>query len=154
MPSVIASVPLQSTALQYQGFLNLQDTSSPLTEISNAVQMQNALESTKAVIFAHVDWAVHSLIARRTVTEFAVQWRQNGSDPFIDFYFLDLTNDQKNAPAYVSEWLDSDNRLSGLPIRGSGDVVWLKDGSFQKWRPAYDATVNDLNAETKAVFGD
>lgn len=94
------------------------------------------------------------MIARRTVTEFAVQWRQNGSDPFIDFYFLDLTNDQKNAPAYVSEWLDSDNRLSGLPIRGSGDVVWLKDGSFQKWRPAYDATVNDLNAETKAVFGD
>ena len=135
-------------------FLNLRVTSSPLTEISNATQMHDALASPNAVIFAHVDWAVHSVIAHKTVTDFALQWRRNGGDPHIDFYFLDLTNAQQNAPAYVHEWLASDTQLAGLPIRGSGDVVWLKDGTFQKWIPAYDATVDDLNAETENVFND
>ena len=135
-------------------FLNLHDTSSPLIEISTRSDLNDALASPNAIIFAHVDWAAHSVMARKTVTEFALQWRRNREAPHVDFYFLDLTDAQQNAPAHVSEWLTSDNRLEGLSFRGSGDVVWLKNGVFQKWIPACDTTVDELDAETKTLFTD
>ena len=133
---------------------NLDVNSPPLMPISSAEQMESALTSPNAIIFAHVDWSPTSFQARDNVTEFARRYRQNWVGRPIDFFLLDLTIAQSQAPAHVSDWLASDSRLSGLPIRGSGDVVWLKDGTFQKWISAYDATVDDLNAETENVFND
>lgn len=135
-------------------FLNLHDTSSPLIAISTRSELDDALASPKAIILAHVDWAVQSVMPRKTVTKFALQRRRDRDTPRIDFYFIDLTDAQQNAPTHVSEWLASDNRLAGLPIRGSGDVVWLKSGVFQNWIPAYGASVDDLNTETKWIFND
>ena len=132
--------------------LNLDDNSAALTVISSATEMDDALASPNAIIFAHVDWSASSVVARSTVTDFALHWHRNGNAPHIDFYFLDLTDAQQNAPAHISKWLSSDTRLSGLPIRGSGDVVWLKNGAFQKWLPAYDTTVDDLNTETETIL--
>ena len=122
------------------------------TVISSAKELDDALTSPNAIICVHVDWSPSSLIARNTVNDFSVHWRRNGGIPHIDFYFLDLSDAQQNAPAHISKWLSSDKRLSGLPIRGSGDVVWLKNGVLQKWLPAYDASVDDLNATTESIF--
>ena len=134
-------------------FLDLHANSSPLTLISSAEEMHAALTSPNAIIFAHVDWSGTSVVARDNVTDFSLQNRQSWNGRPIDFYMLDLTFAQSQAPAYVTDWLTSDAQLLGLPDRGSGDVVWLQNGSVKKWLPAYDLTVDDLKTETSRVFG-
>ena len=131
---------------------NLDVKSPPLMPISSAEQMESALTSPNAIIFAHVDWSPTSFQARDNVTEFARRYRQNWVGRPIDFFLLDLTIAQSQAPAHVSDWLASDSRLSGLPIRGSGDVVWLQNGALKKWLPAYDLTVSELKTKTKNIY--
>jgi len=121
--------------------LKVSDQSPDLVEIVTARQIENALDSPNAIIFAHIDWSTQSYIARDTVTEFALHWYEKKNTPTVDFFVLDLTNSQQHAPAHVRNWLASDPRLNGLSTRGSGDVVWLKNGAFQKWSPACKATV-------------
>ena len=113
--------------------------------------MADALAAPNAVIFARVDWSTYSAVALHKLTAFARRWHQAGKTR-IDFFVVDLTNAQTDASAHIAAWLSSDSRLSGLPVRGSGDVVWLKNGAFQKWLPAYDATVDDLEEISDSIF--
>ena len=131
-------------------FLGLNRSKPPI-QIESAEQMDLALTSSSAIIFAHVDWSSTSFLARKNFADFVLHWTENGNR-HIDFFFLDLTDAQQNAPTHVQQWLASDIRLSGLPIRGSGDVVWLKNGKFRKWITAYNLTPDDLENETKTIF--
>lgn len=132
-------------------FLNLDGESALLIDITTARQMDDALAAPNAVIFARVDWSTHSAVGLHKLTNFARHWRQ-ARKTRIEFFVIDLTDAQADTSPYVAEWLSSDSRLSGLPVRGSGDVVWLKKGAFQKWLPAYNATADDLEEVSDSIF--
>lgn len=149
--SVVAALLIGYYREPLARLLDVKGNQSPLHVIASDNDMADALSSQNAVIFAHVDWSINSVIANDIVNEFARDWRRRNT-PKVSFYFLDLTDAQQNAPNYVSDWIDSDSRLSGLPVRGSGDVVWLQDGILQEWHPAWDSTVDSLATRTKKIF--
>ncbi len=128
------------------------DPPSPMHVIDSESDMRKALTAPHAIIFAHVSWSMHSMVANKVVDKFAHDWKQSGKAPKITFYFLDLTEEPNPNPAYVTNWLNSDSRLSGLSSRGSGDVVWLRNGTVEAWAPAYDSTAAELNLQTKKHF--
>jgi hypothetical protein len=133
-------------------FLSVTVIPSPLRPINTQTDMEKALASPNAVIFANVDWSLTSAVARKTVGDFAREWHRTKNNPTVSFYLLDLTDASENFPPHVNNWLQSDTQLMGLPDRGSGDVVWLKNGVVQKWLPVYDKTTDNLNEQTQEIF--
>ncbi|MDB2687097.1 hypothetical protein N9Y42_07775 [Mariniblastus sp.] len=122
--------------------------------IASRSDMSDAVTSQYSIVFADVDWSSYAKMARKIVDEFAFNWQESENQPDISFFIIALTNAQSDAPDYVQRWLDSDPRLAELEVRGSGDVVWLKDGNVLQLMPAYDATPTKLTSETLSLFAE
>lgn len=134
-------------------FLGLRDQSTPLMPISTADEMEVALSSPYAVIFANVDWSGTSQVSGSIVSDVAKRWRRNRNVPKVRFYSLDMTNAQTVCPDYIQRWIASDQRLSMWPITGSGEVVWIKNGVVVDAIPtALDHTADELVGMTKKNF--
>jgi hypothetical protein len=94
-------------------------------------------------------------MSKRTVREFARQWNRSGNHPAIRFYHLDVSESHDDLPQFVKIWLKSDSRLKPLLVHGgNGEVVWIANGEFRHFFPGAYHSVEQLTAETIAIFGE
>ena len=131
--------------------LGLDRDESPFVVIASEADMQAALSSKHAVIYAYVDWSPESVMAEDQFNSFARDWRRRFHGPRVNFYLLDLSRGP-NAPKFATDWLATDKRLPTLMGSGMGEVVWLKSGALIDCHMACYKTVDELTERTEALF--
>jgi hypothetical protein len=105
------------------------ESSLGMSERDVAVAVGNAAQSSKAVVFVYVRWALMRPQTDR-FAELVVDWHANHKHVPVGFHFIDFTdvsNDYRRL-TNLSGWPTRGGRPDIGQIGGWGELVWIANG--------------------------
>ena len=122
----------------------------PLKPVATEKELEAMLDQPRAIVFINADWSMDSAVAKRSVVEFARDWRWFRREPNVSFYVIDITD--SNPDLDFDKWTETDSRL--WHVRGGcGSVIWLRNGSVEHvFEPNMRTTQFTLRQKTVSSF--
>ena len=125
---------------------------TPYKLVETEDEFEQMLAAKNAVMFIHVDWSIGSVLGKRSVDEFATDWKWDSRRTDVDFYLIDHTEQDLQ---FLVDWANSDRvGLGTVAYGGYGTLIWLRDGEVLKVaNPSTGISPDDLAEQTELLLG-